>query len=78
VSGVAWIGVGTILTLVFLERAGFVVASTLLFALTARGFGSLRWIRNLAIGLAFALAVYLIFTRGLLLVLPSGLLQGVL
>jgi putative tricarboxylic transport membrane protein len=78
VRGVAWIGLGTILTLVFLERAGFVVASTLLFALTARGFGSLRWIRDLAIGLAFALAVYLIFTRGLTLALPSGLLQGLL
>ncbi len=77
-SGVAWIGLGAILTLALLERAGFVVASTLLFALTARGFGSLRWILNLAIGLAFALAVYLIFTRGLTLALPSGLLQGLL
>jgi putative tricarboxylic transport membrane protein len=74
-SGVAWIALGAILTLSLLERVGFVAASTLLFALTARGFGSTRWIRNVAIGLAFALAVYLIFTRGLSLSLPSGLLQ---
>jgi putative tricarboxylic transport membrane protein len=78
VSGVAWIGLGAILTLSLLERAGFVVASTLLFALTARGFGSLRWVRNLTVGLAFAVAVYVIFTRGLSLTLPSGLLQSLL
>jgi putative tricarboxylic transport membrane protein len=76
--GVAWIVLGAIVTLLCLEPAGFVVTSTLLFALTARGFGSAGWIRNLAIGLAFALAVYLIFTRGLSLSLPSGLLQGLL
>jgi putative tricarboxylic transport membrane protein len=77
-TDVAWIALGAILTLSLLEPAGFVAASTLLFGLTARGFGSHRWVRNFAIGLAFALSVYLIFTRGLSLSLPSGLLRGLL
>ncbi|MGH9314134.1 MAG: tripartite tricarboxylate transporter TctB family protein [Vicinamibacterales bacterium] len=76
--GVAWVALGAIVSLVLLERAGFLISSTLLFCLTARGFGSLRWGRNLGIGLAFALGVYLLFTRGLSLALPVGLLQGVL
>jgi putative tricarboxylic transport membrane protein len=78
VRGVAWIVLGAIVTLLLLERVGFVVTATLLFALTARGFGSAGWFRNFAIGLAFALAVYMIFTRGLSLALPAGPLQGLL
>jgi putative tricarboxylic transport membrane protein len=76
--GVAWIVLGAIVTLALLERAGFLISSTLLFCLTARGFGSQRWARNLVVGIAFALGVYLLFTRGLSLALPAGLLQGML
>jgi len=49
-----------------------VPASTLLFALVARGFGDRRWVVTLPIGLALALVVYVGFTRGLALALPTG------
>lgn len=53
---------------------GFVAATTLLFVLTARGFGSRRALRDLALGALLSLAAYFLFTRALGLSLPSGLL----
>jgi len=64
--------------LVLIEPAGFVVASTLLFAGAAFAMGSRRPLRDVAIGLVVAVALYLGFTRGLDLNLPAGVLGGVL
>jgi putative tricarboxylic transport membrane protein len=64
--------------LVLIEPAGFVVASTLLFAGAAFAMGSRRPARDAALGLLLALALYLGFTRGLGLDLPAGVLVGVL
>jgi hypothetical protein len=55
-----------------LRPAGFVVASTTMFLLVARAFGSRRLPRDLAVGLAFALAVFLTFAHGLGIALPPG------
>lgn len=49
---------------------GFVPASTALFLVAASLFGSRRWRRDLAIGLATALLLFAIFTYGLGLTLP--------
>lgn len=49
---------------------GFVAASTALFLVAASLFGSRRWRRDLAIGLATALLLFAIFTYGLGLTLP--------
>ena len=49
---------------------GFIVASTLLFAATARLFDSRRWITNLLVGLSAALVLFVVFTRGLGVHLP--------
>lgn len=59
-----------------MERAGFVVASTLLFWGVALAFGSRRYVRDGLIGLALAVAVYLAFTRLLDLNLPGGWLAA--
>jgi putative tricarboxylic transport membrane protein len=68
----AWISSGLILHMLLISGIGFVLASTLLFAATARGFGSRRIGRDLAIGVLAATVIYLIFTRGLTLQLPWG------
>jgi putative tricarboxylic transport membrane protein len=58
--------------IILLEPAGFVVASTVLFWCAARGFGSRRWVRDVAVGLAFSAFAYVFFTRALSLSLPAG------
>lgn len=60
---------------VLLPRAGFILASALLFAVTAYALGSRRVVRNAVVGLAFAAVVYLAFTRGLGLYLPESFLE---
>jgi putative tricarboxylic transport membrane protein len=71
-AALAWISAGLLIHAATLDHIGFVPASTLLFALVARGFGDRRWVVTLPIGLALALVVYVGFTRGLALALPTG------
>jgi putative tricarboxylic transport membrane protein len=66
---------GILAEALLLERIGFVLAAGLLFALTARGFGSTAPLRDAAIGLALALIAHLGFTYGLGLTLPAGPLE---
>ena len=67
---------GIVLHMVLIAWAGFIIASTLMFVLIARGFGSRRHLRDVAVGLALAVAAYLVFTRALGLRLPSGPFGG--
>ncbi len=67
-----------VLYLFLMIPAGFIIASGVLFAGAAFAMGSTRVVRNLAIGLIFAVAIYFAFTAGLGLRLPSGLLSGAL
>lgn len=68
------IGVSLLAYLLLIERAGFVIASTVLFYGAAFGMGSRHYIRDLAIGFALSLAAYFLFTDGLSLRLPEGVL----
>ena len=70
-----FLAVGLLLNLILLEHTGFVVASSALFWLAARGFGSERPIRDAVIALLLSLLVYAAFTRGLGLTLPRGILE---
>lgn len=63
--------------LVLLEPAGFVVASTVLFAGAAYAMGSRRYARDIVVGLVMAMILFLGFTRGLDLQLPAGILAGI-
>jgi putative tricarboxylic transport membrane protein len=74
----AWVSAGIIGYGLLIEHAGFILSSTLLFVLVARGFGSRRWLPNAAIGFALALVAFAIFNYGLGLTLPAGLLKGLL
>lgn len=73
-----WISLGIVLDIVLLNPLGFVIASSVLFACTARGFRSTNPVRDLLGGLMLSLVAYVVFTRGLGLSLPPGVLRGVL
>ncbi|MBD5801513.1 Tripartite tricarboxylate transporter TctB family protein [Azoarcus sp. Aa7] len=74
--GFLLISAGVVLHMVLIGWAGFVLASTLLFVLVARGFGSMKPVRDLGIAAVLSTLVYFLFTRGLGLSLPAGLFGG--
>jgi putative tricarboxylic transport membrane protein len=64
--------------LVLIERAGFIIASATLFVTAAFAMGSRRLARDFAIGIVMAAILYLVFSRGLGLSLPAGVLAGII
>ena len=72
---ILWIVGGLALQLLLLKPAGFSIATGCLFALTARGFGRGPLWLTVPIGVVFSLAVWLIFSRLLMLSLPAGPLE---
>jgi putative tricarboxylic transport membrane protein len=74
----AWVSAGIIAYGLLVERLGFILASMVLFALVARSFGSRRWALNAVIALLLASAIFAIFTYGLGLMLPPGVLKPLL
>ena len=69
------IAVGLVLYWLLIERAGFVVASAVLFFLAAYGMGSRRVVRDGAIAVALSVLIYVVFNEGLNLRLPAGWLN---
>ena len=69
----AWISIGVLALAALIVPVGFVPAAALLFVCAARGFGSRRPARDLAIGIAVVLPVFWLFTMGLGIALPSTL-----
>ena len=59
-----------------IERAGFIVASTVAFFGVSFAFGAKNVIKNLIISVIFSAIVYFSFTRGLNVSLPSGIMGG--
>jgi putative tricarboxylic transport membrane protein len=57
---------------------GFIIATAIVFACTARGFGRRAFAIDFAIGLVLGLAIFLMFSKLLTLVLPSGPLEHLL
>jgi putative tricarboxylic transport membrane protein len=64
------------LDLLLIERAGFVIASTVLFWLTARAFDAGHPVRDAVYAVSLSCAAYFVFARLLQLSLPAGLLAG--
>ena len=75
VRGLALIAVGIVLDLALAERAGFVVASAVLFWFAARAFDDRRPVRDALFAAGFAAAAYILFARLLQLGLPAGPLE---
>lgn len=68
--GAAWVTAGLVAVAVLINLIGFVLAAGLLFACSARGFGSRRPVHDLAIGIALTLPIYWLFNAGLGVSLP--------
>ena len=73
-----YLGLALLLNLFLLEPAGFVIAASAQFWLAARAFQSRRPGRDAVVAVLLSVLVYLAFTRGLGLTLPSGVLEGLL
>jgi putative tricarboxylic transport membrane protein len=67
------IAVALVVYLLLIERAGFIIASSDLFFAAAFAMGSRRILRDAAIAILLSTAIFLIFTRGLSLTLPEGI-----
>jgi putative tricarboxylic transport membrane protein len=67
-----WISAGLFAHMALVGAAGFIAAAAVLFTCVARGFGSERFLRDLAVGVALAVLIYLFFTQVLTVSLPAG------
>lgn len=67
-----WIVGGLVLQLLTMKTVGFAIATGLLFAATARGFGKGPLWKTVPIGIAFSFLIWLVFAKGLQLTLPVG------
>ena len=77
-SAFVWVSAGLIAQIFLIHTAGFVLAQAALFLCVARGFGSVKFVRDFAIGLVLGLAVFLFFVKFLNVNLPAGWLQPLL
>lgn len=75
---VLWVIAGLTLQVVLLRPLGFSIASGLLFALTAAGFGKRNLALTIPIGIGLSLAIYGIFDQLLKLRLPAGFIETLL
>ncbi|QFI68560.1 tripartite tricarboxylate transporter TctB family protein [Sinorhizobium alkalisoli] len=72
---VAWIVGGLAAQMLLLNTLGFSIATGMLFALAARGFGKRKLWLSVPIGIAFSFVVWVIFAKLLKLSLPAGPLE---
>ena len=73
-----WVSGGLFAHMALIGWGGFVIAGTALFACVARGFGSRRWTRNVAIGLVLSLGIFFFVVKLLNVNLPAGWLAPIL
>ena len=73
-----WIVGGLVAQILLLSTAGFSIATGVLFALTAKGFGRGPLWQTIPIGVVFSFIVWFIFAKGLQLSLPAGPLENLL
>jgi putative tricarboxylic transport membrane protein len=67
-----WIVGGLVVQLLTMKTVGFAIATGLLFAATARGFGKGPLWKTVPIGIVFSFVIWLVFAKGLQLTLPVG------
>lgn len=69
---------GFLLGAVLLPSLGFVLGTAIMYFSVALAFGERRWGLMVFVSLVVALVTYLVFTHGLGLTLPPGILKGLL
>lgn len=78
-SALLWIAAGLAGLIASIALGGgFVLATTLVFACTARGFGRRALLVDAIIGFVLGLVIFLVFAKLLTLLLPSGPLERLL
>ncbi|MEK1901269.1 MAG: tripartite tricarboxylate transporter TctB family protein [Rhizobium sp.] len=75
VAPVFWVVAGLLAQMALLRPAGFSIATGVLFALTAYGFGKRKLWISLPVGIIVSFIVWAIFARLLQLTLPAGPLE---
>lgn len=75
-SAVIWSAGGFLAFALTIEVLGWILAGALLFWAVAQGFGSRRRLFDISLALVLSSAIYLAFSVGLGLNLPSGVLGG--
>ena len=73
-----WVTAGLFAHMALIGSAGFVLAGAVLFACVARGFASERPVRDVAVGLALSVGIFLFFVKFLNVNLPAGWLKPLL
>ncbi len=68
----ALLGAGFLSNMLLIGPAGFTIASTIMFTLTARAFGSKDSLRDMGVGFGLALVAYLGFARALGINIGAG------
>lgn len=67
--------VGSIIAAAWLfERAGFLLTMALFLGVAMRVLGKMRWVTVVVLALVGSVASYVVFSRALLIALPSGIL----
>lgn len=77
-SAFLWVTAALFAQMALIQYAGFVLAGMVMFACVARGFGSDRLVRDLALGFVLGLVVFLFFVKFLNVSLPAGWLEPIL
>lgn len=72
----AWIVGGLAVQMLTMKSIGFSIATGLLFAATAKGFGRGPLYITVPVGIVFSFIVWFIFAKGLQLSLPAGPLEN--
>ncbi len=75
VKPVLWIVGGLAAQMLLLNTAGFSIATGIMFALTAYGFGKRKLWFSIPVGIAICYVIWLIFAKLLQLSLPAGPLE---
>ncbi|QMV02669.1 tripartite tricarboxylate transporter TctB family protein [Devosia sp. D6-9] len=78
IGPIAWIVGGLAAQMMLLNVAGFSIATGLLFAATARGFGQRKFYLSIPIGIVLSYVVWVLFAKLLQLSLPAGPLENLL
>ena len=75
-ANIAWVVGGLVVQIILLIPTGFSIATGLMFAAVARGFGERRLWLTIPAGIVFSFIVWFIFARGLQLTLPNGPIEN--
>jgi putative tricarboxylic transport membrane protein len=75
IQPVVWIVGGLVAQMLLLHITGFAIATGLLFAATARGFGKGPLWMTVPVGIVLSFIIWVIFAKGLELSLPAGPLE---